>query len=262
MDDISVSPCAMDGAPPEVFPSANENDGENAGASAFDDARCESDVDGANDEAPVADFVGTPEQMGRIEALLFASDAPLRAGRLADLVGECTPGQVRRMIEQLNDRYEQVELTFRIVPIARGYQMMTLPDYADVIARMHQKKGETRLGPAAMEALAVVAYRQPVIRADIESIRGVGCGEILNRLCEVGLVKVVGRADVVGRPKLYGTTQKFLDVFGLADIRELPELESAFATVVTKSVAEIEPVEPAPVAELGRVAPPETAAGA
>jgi segregation and condensation protein B len=88
------------------------------------------------------------------------------------------------------------------------------------------QRAQTRLSPAALETLSIIAYKQPIIRADIEAIRGVAVGEVLNRLREMGLVRIVGRAEVVGRPLLYGTTKKFLDVFGLADLEDLPPLEA------------------------------------
>lgn len=161
-----------------------------------------------------------------IEALLFASDAPLSANRLAELVGAGTRKDVERTIADLNHKYAQAGLTFRIESIARGYQMLTLPEFRPWLAKMDRQRLQTRLSNAALETLSVVAYKQPIIRADIEAIRGVGCGEVLNRLREMALIKIVGRADIVGRPILYGTTRKFLDLFGLADLDDLPPMEA------------------------------------
>jgi len=161
-----------------------------------------------------------------VEALLFASDAPLSAARLADLVGGCSVTEVRLAIADLNDKYVAAGLTFRIEHIARGYQMMTQPQYDEWLAKLNKHRSQTRLTGAALETLAIVAYKQPIIRADVEAIRGVACGDVLNRLREMGLVRVIGRAEVVGRPLLYGTTRKFLDVFGLADLDDLPPMEA------------------------------------
>lgn len=161
-----------------------------------------------------------------IEALLFSSDRPLTAARLGDLIGVSSATQVRLLIAGLNDTYVAAGLSFRIEHIAGGYQLMTLPEYERWIAKLAKQRAETRLSDAALETLSIVAYRQPVIRADIEAIRGVASGEVLNRLREMGLVKIVGRAEVVGRPMLYGTTRKFLDVFGLASLEDLPPMES------------------------------------
>ena len=161
-----------------------------------------------------------------IEALLFSADTPLSLNRLTELVGGCSPMQVRLHLAGLNDKYVAAGLSFRIEKIARGYQMMTLPRYRPWVAKLNQQRSQTRLSPAALETLSVVAYKQPVIRADVEAIRGVACGDGLNRLREMGLVRVLGRAEVVGRPLLYGTTRKFLDVFGLADLEDLPPMEA------------------------------------
>lgn len=165
-----------------------------------------------------------PEQV--IEALLFASDTPLSLTRLAELAGITSLRDVRLHIAELNAKYMAARLSFRIEEIARGFQMLTQPAFQPWLARLAQQQAQTRLSPAALETLSIVAYKQPVIRADIEAIRGVGCGEVLNRLRELGLVKIVGRAGIVGRPLLYGTTRKFLDVFGLADLDDLPPLEA------------------------------------
>ncbi|MBU0638106.1 MAG: SMC-Scp complex subunit ScpB [Planctomycetes bacterium] len=161
-----------------------------------------------------------------IEALLFASDTPLSAPRLAELVGAGTARGVHRHIDELNEKYAAAGLSFRIEAIARGYQMITEACYRPWLAKLDKHRGRTRLSDAALEALAIVAYRQPIIRADVEAIRGVACGDVLNRLREMGLIRIFGRAEVVGRPMLYGTTRKFLDVFGLADLDDLPPLEA------------------------------------
>ena len=182
-----------------------------------------------------------------VEALLFSSDAPLSANRLADMVGECTPGVVRKHIEALNDKYARAALTFRIEEIARGYQMMTLPDYKEWIAKLNKHRSETRLSGAALEALSIIAYKQPVIRADVEAIRGVACGEVISRLREMGMVRILGRAEIVGRPLLYGTTKKFLDVFGLADLDDLPPMEALKLKSASKPIEEVEPVKPPPI---------------
>jgi len=161
-----------------------------------------------------------------VEALLFASDTPLSAMRVASLVGEgVSPETIAKCIEFLNQRYARGGLSFRIEHIAGGFQMMTLPQYEPWLSRLNRQRRETRLSAAALETLAIIAYKQPIIRADIEAIRGVACSEVIQRLREMGLVRVVGRADVVGRPMLYGTTRKFLEVFGLSDLKDLPPLE-------------------------------------
>ncbi len=182
-----------------------------------------------------------------IEALLFASDAPLPPRRLAELAGADSVRDVRACVETLNDRYGQAGMTFRIEELAGGYQMLSLPAFGPWLAKLDRDRGQSRISDAAMETLSIIAYRQPIIRADVEAVRGVACGEVLNRLREMGLVKIVGRAEVVGRPLLYGTTKKFLDVFGLGRLEDLPPMEALAikARVESPSPTDQEPPEPA-----------------
>jgi len=185
----------------------------------------------------------TPAQI--VEALLFSSDAPLSAARLAQLSGIKLVGEVRRRVAELNEKYTQAGLSFRIEEIARGYQMLSLACFRPWLAELNKHHARSRLSAAALETLSIVAYKQPVIRADIEAIRGVGSGEVLNRLREIGLVKIMGRAEVVGRPMLYGTTRKFLDIFGLADLEDLPPMESLILRrPVAAEVAELADEQP------------------
>jgi len=158
------------------------------------------------------------------EAVLFASDESLSAARLADIVGTSAK-QIRRHIENLNDKYEANNNAFRIEQIAGGYQMLTLSDYNHWLKKLLRARSDSKLSPAALETLAIIAYKQPVIRADIEAIRGVQVGEVIRNLMYKGLVKIVGRAEVLGRPMLYGTTKKFLGTFGLNSLKDLPKIE-------------------------------------
>ena len=132
---------------------------------------------------------------------------------------------VRRAVDDLNASYESSGRAFRIVEIAGGYQFQTLSEYADVLALLRKSRSESRLSQAALETLAIVAYRQPVLRADVEAIRGVACGEVLRGLMDKDLLRIAGRAEEIGRPILYGTTRHFLEVFGLASIDDLPDAE-------------------------------------
>lgn len=160
-----------------------------------------------------------------IEAVLFASDEPLSATRLVNVLEVGSSKQVRECIESLNKAYEVTGRPFRIEQIAGGYQMMTLSCFNGWLKKLLRVRTETKLSPAALETLAIVAYKQPVMRADIEAIRGVASGEMIRGLMYKGLVKIVGRAEVIGRPMLYGTTKKFLDIFGLNTIKDLPKIE-------------------------------------
>lgn len=164
----------------------------------------------------------------QVEVLLMSTDRPLGEARLAELLGleggEAAPS-IRTAVEQLNREYEGSGRAFRAARLAGGWQLLTLPDYEPLVSRLHQQRHESKLGPAALETLAIVAYRQPIMRAEIEAIRGVASGEVLRTLLERRLLKIVGRAEQLGRPMLYGTTTHFLKVFGLASLDDLPALE-------------------------------------
>jgi segregation and condensation protein B len=166
----------------------------------------------------------SPESI--VEALLFSSDQPLPAARIAQILGIGDAGDVKQHIEWLNERYQQCAASFRIEPIAKGYQMLTLPQYNPWLSKLHKVRAESRLSAAALETLAIIAYKQPVVRADIEAIRGVAVGDMLVRLREMNLVRIVGRAEEIGRPLLYGTTNRFLEVFGLQSLKDLPKLDA------------------------------------
>lgn len=191
-----------------------ESSGSNGSAHAGGNGEAVSDTDPAEI---------SPEQV--VEAVLFASDRPLTLPKLVNIIKVGSARDIRTHIETLNERYEAQGASFRIEKLAGGYQMLTLPSYNTWIRKLKESKQDSKLSQAAMETLAVVSYKQPVVRADVEAIRGVSCGETLNRLRELGLVKIVGRAEDVGRPMLYGTTKKFLEVFGLSSLTELPEVE-------------------------------------
>jgi segregation and condensation protein B len=178
----------------------------------------QAEADGS--EADEAEIAAT------VEAILFSTDNPLSAAKIALLAELPGRGQVKKAVAQLNERYEQMGCAFCIEPIAGGYQMLTRPEYHDVVGRLFKNKSDSKLSQAAMETLAIVAYRQPILRADIEAVRGVASGEMLRNLMDKNLIKIVGRAEVLGRPMLYGTTRRFLEVFGLNGIEDLPNVES------------------------------------
>jgi segregation and condensation protein B len=159
-----------------------------------------------------------------VEAVLFAGDEPLREARLADIVGTSV-SQIRKHVKNLNDKYKANGNAFRIEQIAGGLQMLTLSSYNHWLSKLLRVRDAGKLSAAALETLAIIAYKQPIIRADVEAIRGVAVGEIIRNLMYKGLVKIVGRAEVLGRPMLYGTTKKFLEVFGLNSLKDLPKIE-------------------------------------
>ena len=183
-------------------------------------------TDAANtmEEAPLKEKAGEITTESVVEALLFSTDSPLSPGRIAELLGVGDAKDANERIASLNETYERQGASFRIERIAKGYRMMTLPVYNPWIGKLHKARSESRLSTAALETLAVVAYRQPVLRATVEAIRGVSVGDMLNRLREINLVRIVGRAEEIGRPLLYGTTTRFLDVFGLSSLKDLPKI--------------------------------------
>jgi segregation and condensation protein B len=160
-----------------------------------------------------------------IEAVLFASDEPLTPKRLVDIAEAGSVKQTRQCIRALNKKYKLGGFSFRVEKIAGGYQMMTLPAFNPWLGKLIKVRTDNKLSPAALETLAVVAYKQPIIRADVEAIRGVASGEVIRNLMYKGLVKIVGRAEILGRPMLYGTTKKFLDTFGLNTLKDLPKVD-------------------------------------
>ncbi len=176
-------------------------------------------------EKKESDGAGALSGLARqVEALLLASDEPLPPSKLGALTGGGRK-EVRAAIDALNAAYEAGGHSFRVESIANGYQMLTLGEFNGLLEQLLAVRRDTRLSQAALEALAVVAYKQPVTRAEVEIVRGVACGEILRSLMMKRLVKIVGRAEILGRPMLYGTTRRFLEVFGLAGIDDLPKAE-------------------------------------
>lgn len=201
--------------------------------------------DTASTSPKAARAVDTPDPAlvaPSIEAVLFSLDKPANGSKIAESLGRRFPGvdvrTVREAVDALNAQYEQSGRAFRIEQVAGGYRVMTLPEHAEAVAAFHAARANTRLSRAAVETLAVVAYRQPVTRVQIESIRGVACGEVLRTLLERRLIAIVGRAEELGRPMLYGTTRQFLELFGLSSVKDLPavgDLAPDFASLIEDS---------------------------
>ncbi len=160
-----------------------------------------------------------------LEAALFLAREPLSTRKLAKLAKLADGTEARTLLKKLARRYDQRGRTLQLVEVAGGFQMLTRPQLAPWIGRLHGEAQEVRLSAPALETLSVVAYQQPVVRAEVEAIRGVQCGEILRVLMERDLLRIVGRADELGRPFLYGTTKKFLQVFGLRRLDQLPLID-------------------------------------
>jgi segregation and condensation protein B len=164
-------------------------------------------------------------RLASVEAALLAADEPLSLRRLAAAAGLADSAEVRRLVRRLRELYEQDGSAFQVEELAGGFQLLTRPEYHPWLARLRRAANEMRLTAAARETLAIVAYRQPIARADVEAIRGVQSADMLHQLMEKGLVRIAGREESLGRPVLYGTTKKFLQMFGLRSLHDLPQAE-------------------------------------
>ena len=156
-----------------------------------------------------------------IESLLFVAEEPLTIDRFKRILAQADTKEIRTALEQITAEYDQRKGGFYLHQVAGGYQVRTRPEYTPWIKRLIQPK-PLRLSKAALETLAIVAYKQPVIRSDIEHIRGVDCGGVLRVLLERGFLRVLGRKEIPGRPLIYGTTKRFLEVFDLKTLKDLP----------------------------------------
>jgi segregation and condensation protein B len=176
---------------------------------------------------------GLDDPLRRLEAVLLLAREPLNSRKLSQYAGLADGTQARTLLRQLNDWYDEVGRAFRVEEVAGGYQLLSRRKFGKWLRRLSHVPGESRLSAPALETLAVIAYRQPVPRADIEAIRGVNCGEILRQLMERDLVRIGGRSEELGRPYLYATTRRFLNLFGLVGLEELPRAAELRAAPVT-----------------------------
>jgi segregation and condensation protein B len=179
------------------------------------------DPDNAEHERPSPPI--RDPNLSRLESVLFLAREPLTSRKLSQYANLADGTQARTLVRRLNEQYDAGGRAFRVEQVAGGYQLLTRRKLAPWLRRLAHVPGETRLSAPALETLAVIAYRQPVPRADIEAIRGVNCGEILRQLMDRDLVRIGGRSDELGRPYLYATTKRFLQVFGLNHAEELPD---------------------------------------
>lgn len=166
----------------------------------------------------------TPLLRRQVEAILFASEQPVSPRRIASALKE-RDALIKAAVRDLTAEYDLQNRAFGVVEIAGGFQILTRPEYGELIGKLYEQGRQTRLSQAALETLAIVAYKQPVMRVEVEDIRGVGVQPMLKHLLDMGLLRVVGRSDALGRPLLYGTTRKFLITFGLKSPKDLPSVE-------------------------------------
>jgi len=180
-----------------------------------------------------------------LEAALFASARPIPFDELSALDPESSPAALRAALDEVREHYDQEGHGVELVEIGEGWQILTRAEYTEAIERAQLAARPQRLSAAALESLAIIAYRQPIGRAEIEEIRGVAVGGVLKSLHERGLIDVVGRGEGLGRPLLYGTTPAFLEQFALRHLDELPRADEL--AVALRSAAPLVP-EPLPAA--------------
>ena len=196
-----------------------------------------------------------------IETLLFITDRPVKVSRLVDVIENTNAKEVREAITKLQDMYTVRGSAIQIMEIAGGYQMCTKPEYGRWVRRLYNEKMTTRLSNAALETLAIIAYKQPLTRAEIEGIRGVDIAGPLEKLLDRGLVRVVGRKETLGHPMVYGTTDEFLRMFGLNKVSELPDLQVFAAKNLEDKQEDLPFGEPLPPLGEPRIIPVEELEG-
>jgi len=175
-----------------------------------------------------------------VEAMLFAAESPLSVGDVLELVEGVTREDVNEAVAELSREYDSVPRAFKLMHVAGGYQVCTREEYSFWLDRLKQAKRKARLSRAALETAAIVAYKQPVTKLEVESIRGVDSGATLHTLLERGLATIRGRGKGPGRPLLYGTTRQFLVHFGLNELEELPKLSELKEILDEREAAGVE----------------------
>jgi len=160
-----------------------------------------------------------------VEGLVFASDTPISEQKISSIIEEVSPGEAKKMINQLNTEYARSKRGFLIDRVAGGFQVRTRKDLAPWIAKLFKGRIKTRLSQAGLESLAIIVFKQPISRVEIDAIRGVNSGGVLKNLLERNLINIAGRSDGPGKAILYGTTKEFLNYLGINDVKELPKLK-------------------------------------
>jgi len=171
--------------------------------------------------------------MARLEAALFVADGALSAKKLSQIATLSDIRETLELIDRLNAAYDAQHSAFRIEHVAAGYQLLTLSSLSPWLDRVHRRQSRLKLSPPMMETLAIISYRQPCTRADVEAIRGVQSAEIIKQLMDRNLVRVTGEDTSLGRPYLYGTTRLFLETFGLTNLDNLPMAEQLRSPAAT-----------------------------
>ncbi len=187
------------------------------------------EIEGPPDDGEALEPVetlGREESRQALYALLFVSDKPLSPNRLAQALGDMDPDIVAMLLGELREELDAQEaLPYTLREIAGGYQFMTKPQFAPYVRRLFQVKKSNRMSKSLLETLAIIAYKQPVTRAEVEAIRGVSVSYAFDQLQDKRLIRIAGVADLPGRPKIYRTTDEFLTTFGLKSLKELPSID-------------------------------------
>lgn len=173
---------------------------------------------------PASDALALRELKAILETLLFVSHGPVTVERLASVLEGVPKAEVRQALRSLQEEFDQAGRGLQIVEVAGGFQLVTRSDYGPWIKRLEKNKPAPKLSRSALESLAIIAYKQPIVRAEVEQIRGVEASGVIRTLLERKLIRMVGRKEMPGRPIMYGTTKYFLQHFGLCDLSELPPL--------------------------------------
>ena len=219
------------------------------GSGVPDDAAMDAGVEAVNIQAEAID---ARELKAILEAVLFVSPEPLPVARLMSILGTVSKAEVVQALGILTHDLDQDGRGIQLVQVAGGYRLVTKQEYGPWLKRMDKAKAAQKLSRSALESLAIIAYKQPLVRSEIEEIRGVETSGVLRTLCERKLVRIVGRKDVPGRPIMYGTTKFFLEHFGLQDLSQLPPLrefkelgdsEQALLPIEEESLAVVETSE-------------------
>ncbi len=169
-----------------------------------------------------SDLLCRTPKMARLEAVLFVTDEPLSVRRLVQLATLADVEEANQLIERLNAAYDKTGSAFRVERVAVGFRLLTRRDFVFWLDKLHQRQSSLKLTPPMLETLAIVAYRQPLTRADLEAVRGVQSSEMLKQLMERELIRIAGEDDSLGRPFLYETTRRFLELYGLQTLDDLP----------------------------------------
>jgi segregation and condensation protein B len=193
-----------------------------------------------------------PDPVAILEAVLFASDGPVEPERIRDVLDLASAAEVRPLVAELQARYAEAASALQVIEVGGGFRMVTRPELAPWLVRLARSRTRARLSRAALETLAIIAYRQPISRPEIDTVRGVNSEGVLESLAERRLVRAAGRKDAPGRPFLYETTREFLVAFGLRDLGDLPAVEGELmipepdGAPAEVTATDAHPAEPAP----------------